>query len=1295
MKKLRIATIAAVITALLISTGALALFFTNGSFETGSWTPGWDGAGQRTFRTFTGGYTAGFPNLSADGTGADLSAIVGGPTVAAMSLSDPNTLGNLKYPAFGHYSARINSQLAYTSGGHGMNANTLYQTTSVTDPDDISPDGKVHLRLMYAPVLVEPSSGHTADQVPMYFLEVRDVTAGTVVFSDQAYVGDLTHTWLTGAAFSGGGYWKYMDWQLVDTIVGDGSGINSVVGHTLSVQVVATGCSLGGHPGYVYVDEVGSKLPPPLLWVGAPATTYPNPATYTYTINYSVPADRTDGHMDLTVPTGTTYVPASLSDANCSEAAGAITCDWATIATGAHAFTFNVQVNSGVAVDTVLKLETYSISTAGSSVNTGTEIDTTVVLPPPGAFNKSAPSNSATGVSPTPTLSWDTSSDAVSYQYCIGNGSGLCNVVNWTTAASPVTIGAGILSANSTYYWQVHAINPSGTTLANGGTWWSFDTVPPPPTITGIVPDSGPMAGGTSVGITGTNLTGGDFTFGGYAASCTINSATSATCTTPTGAHAGVGVGGGAVDVVVTTGGGSDTSIGGFTYYAVPAIDVGGVTGGPGSTTGGTTVTITGQHFTGTTHVHFGDDEYDIVAGPDLLNGQCKVVDDSHIVCKTKTHAGGTVDVIVSTPGGDSNAGSYTFVNPPTITSLSPRLGSAFGSTDADNPVEITITGTYLTDGVFTFGGYTATCTILSATSAKCILPAGTDAGLADGSGGDVDVFVTTAGGEDSDIFTYVNIGTKVGSVNGGTHVTITGVDLRGSLIYFGSQRAACTFNAEGTEAYCITKTGTAGQTDVLIYTLHNGRIDILDGFTYVAIPGFDCCGGGILPNTGSILGGTAVTIYGHDLKDGTFTFGGTLTDAPCTFNEDYTEAYCVTPAHAAGAVSVVITTPGGTAILRNCFTYIEATIFNGDTGGGITPNTGSTLGGDAFTITGTHLNDFTLVTFGGFDITSTCAAANSEGTLVNCSATPAHEAGAVDVVVVTPNGTATSLSGFTYVAPLLLPTITSVVPNSGPISGGTTVVITGTNLNDFTSVTFGGKEAASACTLTVANTELTCVTPAHNLGLVDVSVTTTAGGPVTATGAFTYIPVTFYSVGGYDGTMIESKHASGIAGVLNSSGTTITVGDTKAKQQYRSMLHFNTSPLPNAATITKVQLKVKISGKIVGNNPSLFTAFQGLYVDIRVGSFAGPYLGKADFSRNPASKNLAGKFGNTPTDGWYTLNLSSSMFKYVSKTTSTQFRLRFKLPHDADAVADYVKFYSGNSTAANWPQLIVTYTMP
>lgn len=85
------------------------------------------------------------------------------------------------------------------------------------------------------------------------------------------------------------------------------------------------------------------------------------------------------------------------------------------------------------------------------------------------------------------------------------------------------------------------------------------------------------------------------------------------------------------------------------------------------------------------------------------------------------------------------------------------------------------------------------------------------------------------------------------------------------------------------------------------------------------------------------------------------------------------------------------------------------------------------------------------------------------------------------------------------------LPTIATVTPTSGPATGGTPVVITGTHLADATSVRFGTTTAAS---FQVTHTEVKAVTPAEAAGTVEVSVTATGGTARKPTGfTFTALP--------------------------------------------------------------------------------------------------------------------------------------------------------------------------------------------
>lgn len=72
------------------------------------------------------------------------------------------------------------------------------------------------------------------------------------------------------------------------------------------------------------------------------------------------------------------------------------------------------------------------------------------------------------------------------------------------------------------------------------------------------------------------------------------------------------------------------------------------------------------------------------------------------------------------------------------------------------------------------------------------------------------------------------------------------------------------------------------------------------------------------------------------------------------------------------------------------------------------------------------------------------------------------------------------------------LPVITSISPSSGTTAGGTAVTITGTNFVSVTSVMFGGFACTSVSVITTGT--LTCITPTHAAGTVEVVITALSG---------------------------------------------------------------------------------------------------------------------------------------------------------------------------------------------------------
>jgi len=170
--------------------------------------------------------------------------------------------------------------------------------------------------------------------------------------------------------------------------------------------------------------------------------------------------------------------------------------------------------------------------------------------------------------------------------------------------------------------------------------------------VTSVVPGSGPLAGGTSVTITGTNLTGASAVKFATTAAITfiVNSATSISATSPAGT--------GLVDVtVITPGGTSATSAADhFTYVGAPTVTS--LAPSTGWVFGGTSVTVTGANFTGASAVNFGG----------APASSFSVNSDASISATSPAGSQGPVDVTVTTVGGTSaitGSDVFSYFGPP------------------------------------------------------------------------------------------------------------------------------------------------------------------------------------------------------------------------------------------------------------------------------------------------------------------------------------------------------------------------------------------------------------------------------------------------------------------------------------------------------------------------------------------------------------------------------------------------------------------------------------------------------
>jgi hypothetical protein len=353
-----------------------------------------------------------------------------------------------------------------------------------------------------------------------------------------------------------------------------------------------------------------------------------------------------------------------------------------------------------------------------------------------------------------------------------------------------------------------------------------------------------------------------------------------------------------------------------------------------------------------------------------------------------------------------------------------------------------------------------------------------------------------------------------------------------------------------------------------------------------------------ISPNTGPAGGGTSVTVTGINfINVSAVSFGPNV--AGVTVNSA-TQITATAPS-GSGTVDVTVTTNAGTSPTSSAdqYTYIAVPVVTS-----VSPSIGGTAGGASVTIGGTNLNGATAVSFGGV-----AATINTDSASSITATSPAHGSGTVDVTVTTPIGTsATSAADhFTYFAP---PIVAAVSPTSGTTFGGTTVIITGTNLNGATAVSFGG---VAATINTDSASSITATAPAHNVGVVDVTVTTPGGtSPASAADHFTYQPasrtwvsaaaassdsnpcsrtspcrtlaaalaqtsaggeIDILDPGGFGALTIDKAiniyNASGISGVLTSSGTSGIVVSAGANDiVYLRGMTFDGSNQPGASGV-------------------------------------------------------------------------------------------------------------------------------
>ncbi|MFI0714392.1 IPT/TIG domain-containing protein [Streptomyces inhibens] len=240
-----------------------------------------------------------------------------------------------------------------------------------------------------------------------------------------------------------------------------------------------------------------------------------------------------------------------------------------------------------------------------------------------------------------------------------------------------------------------------------------------------------------------------------------------------------------------------------------------------------------------------------------------------------------------------------------------------------------------------------------------------------------------------------------------------------------------------------------------------------------------------------------------------------------------------------------------------------------------VSPASGPAAGGTPVAVTGTGFTGATAVRFGTTMSTSFILVSDTHIT----TTTPAGT-GTVQVTVTTPRGTSAEFVTYTY-STVTTPTLTSVSPVSGPVTGGTTVTLTGAGLTGASAVRFGATAATSFTV--VSDTEVTAVAPAGS-GTVQVTVVTPGGTSNAVAYTYSVTPVpTLSSV-----NPVSGPTSGGTTVTLTGSGLTAATAvrfGTTAATSFTVLSDTHISAVAPAGTGT-VQVTVTTPGGTTNGIP-------------------------------------------------------------------------------------------------------------
>ncbi len=323
----------------------------------------------------------------------------------------------------------------------------------------------------------------------------------------------------------------------------------------------------------------------------------------------------------------------------------------------------------------------------------------------------------------------------------------------------------------------------------------------------------------------------------------------------------------------------------------------------------------------------------------------------------------------------------------------------------------------------------------------------------------------------------------------------------------------------------CKAPAHEAGSVDIVVTDLAGQSVSCEKCYTYDPPPQIT----GISVVHGPVSGGTLVSIKGENFLDGMAVAFDGVSGKNVVLISD-TEISCITPEHEAETVDVSVSNPDKqSAICEACYTYNPRPVI---TQMEPCPAYSDTL----VTISGENFAAGVAITFDGIPGTDIHFVSSSQ---ISCKTPFQAEGMPREAMITNPDGQIAS-----YACPALpTPMLTSpVIPDYGPVPGGTEITISGYHFIEGVRVTFDSVQANDV--RLISDEKIRCVAPENAAGPADVAVINpdnqrdNCKDCYTYKAGFTIVPVYGTTEGGTE---------VAIKGENFSEATTVSFGDIPA----------------------------------------------------------------------------------------------------------------------------------------------------